>query len=144
MLGGGSGDDLLDGGAGNDTLAGRDGRDSLYGGDGNDRFDYDNVTDSSRVASARDVIFDFTGVGPDAGDRIDLSTIDADSGKPGNQSFDFIGMNPFSAAGQVRVQESLGSGSLIQANVTGIADAEMEIVAAGVGGGMWDPGDFIL
>lgn len=143
MLGGGSGNDLLDGGLGDDKLTGREGLDRLYGGGGIDRFDYDYVTYSSPGTANRDVIYDFTGAGTAAGDLIDLSTVDADSGASGNQTFDFIENAAFSSAGQVRVQGS-GADSLVQANVTGTSGAEMEILVKGVAYGQWDASDFVL
>lgn len=90
LIDGGNGNDTLRGGAGNDTLIGGLGADSLYGELGNDLFDYNSVNDSL-VGVARDVIRDFAGAGAALGDRIDLTTIDANSVVAGNQAFIFGG-----------------------------------------------------
>ncbi len=148
VLAGGSDNDLLEGGRGDDKLTGREGLDSLSGGGGNDKFDYDDVTYSRPGAAYRDVIYDFGGAGCSIRtDHIDLSTIDANTGVSGNQTFSFIGGSPFTAAGQVRVEgsvESSGCDTLIQANVTGTSGAEMEILAEGVLPTQWNDLDFIL
>lgn len=143
-LGGGSGNDSLFGGGGADRLSGRDDADQLTGGAGNDIFDYDAVTDSSPGAS-RDVILDFVGVGAAVGDRIDLSTIDANSGAGGNQAFVFRGTAGFTGAGQVRVTAS-GADTLVQANTGGSRAPELEILVkdGGADPSSWIAGDFIL
>ena len=90
----------LEGGAGADVLEGGLGHDLLVGGTGRDVFDFDLAIDSTVDASGRDTIADFTG-----GDHIDLSGIDADTGKAANQSFTFIGGKAFdssNATGQLR------------------------------------------
>ncbi len=103
-LDGGTGNDSLNGGAGGDTIIGGAGTDSLNGGDGgdvvfgglgkdvllggagNDVFKYSNISDSGISVTTRDVITDFT-----AGDKIDLSAIDAKAGFTANDAFTFIG-----------------------------------------------------
>ncbi len=141
-LGGGSGDDQLYGEAGGDRLSGRDGLDHLSGGGGNDIFDYDAVTDSE--GALRDVILDFAGVGKAVGDRIDLSTIDANTVNPNdhvNQKFAFVGNAAFSGPGQVHAIASGAGDTLIQANTDADkATAELEIL---VKDGDSDPGDWI-
>ena len=77
------------GGAGNDVLTGGLGADLLKGGAGNDTFVYTSVADSTVALAGKDTIADFT-----AGDRIDLSAIDAD-GNAGNGDTAFT----FSGAG---------------------------------------------
>jgi hypothetical protein len=71
----------------------------LKGGGGNDSFAYASVTDSTVAGGGRDTIADFS-----AGDRIDLSAIDAD-GKPanGNSSFTFAAGGFTGKAGEVAV-----------------------------------------
>jgi Ca2+-binding RTX toxin-like protein len=90
---GNSGNNVLNGGAalpgtrgsgGNDTLIGGAGKDTMTGGWGNDTFVFKSLSDSG-LAYARDVITDFA-----TGDRIDLSTIDANSLLAGNQAFSFV------------------------------------------------------
>ena len=62
------------------------------------------------------------------GERIDLSVIDADSIRNGNQSFSFIGSNPFSnVKGQLRVQQS-GAHAIVSGDVNGNGVADFEIV----------------
>lgn len=74
--------DRLHGGMGDDVLIGGLGADRLRGGAGADLFVFRSVADST--ATARDTIFDLDIA---AGDRIDLSAIDADSTTAGNQAF---------------------------------------------------------
>lgn len=78
----GTGDDFVFGGKGNDTITCGTGADVLSGGKGNDRFVFASVKDSP-YAGEWDVIFDFT----HGKDKIDLSKIDANTHKSGNQAF---------------------------------------------------------
>ncbi|MBL8660484.1 MAG: hypothetical protein JNM75_12100 [Rhodospirillales bacterium] len=143
-LGGGSGNDWLYGEGDADVLSGRGDLDHLSGGPGNDIFDYDAVTDSK--GAARDVILDFAGAGAAAGDRIDLSTIDANTTAGGNQAFKFVGTAAFSGPGQVRVAAS-GADTLIQVNTdANKATVEMDILVkdGAATPTQWVAGDFIL
>ncbi|MDZ8261909.1 M10 family metallopeptidase C-terminal domain-containing protein [Nostoc sp. ChiQUE01b] len=137
------GDDLLDGVAGNDTLIGGEGNDALFGiggndlldggsgtdkligGDGNDVFQFDSVSDSQPGLS-RDIIKDFVGNGIFAGDRIDLSRIDANTTIKGDQAFTYIGTRAFTAAGQIRY-----SGGILQGNTDSNLAANFEIQLEG-------------
>jgi Ca2+-binding RTX toxin-like protein len=83
-LTGSAGGNRLSGGAGDDTITGGGGTDILSGGAGNDTFVYKSLSDSS--LSLSDLIADLN-----AGDRIDLSAIDADTGTAGNQAFHLDG-----------------------------------------------------
>jgi serralysin len=144
---GGSGNDTLYGGTENDRLSGTDGLDRLFGQGGTDTFDYDAVSHSGLGSSLRDVVGDFTGVGGTTRTEvIDLSTIDANTSASGNQAFTFRGTSAFSAPGQIRVQASGTSDTLIQANVTGTSGAEMEIVVTdgSVLPTAWNALDFLL
>jgi Ca2+-binding RTX toxin-like protein len=103
-----TGNDTLDGLAGNDRLlaqAGNDvligglGRDLLAGGTGSDVFDFNDVLDSGITSTTRDQIGDFKTT---KRDKIDLSTIDANTGIAGDQAFTYIGALAFSAPGQIR------------------------------------------
>lgn len=134
LLVGGSGNDYLFGYDDNDTLRGDGGNDTLKGGGstdtlngntGNDVFKFDSVSDS-QPGLLRDVIDDFVGNGIFAGDRIDLSTIDANSNIAGNQAFTYIGAGTFSAPGQVRY-----AGGILQGNTAGNLSAEFEIQLRG-------------
>src|SRR5439155_22873217 len=92
----GDGNDTLIGGANGDILYGGLGSDTLTGGGGNDLFYYTDVAQS--VGANTDRITDFT-----AGDKIDLSQIDADTTQAGDQAFNFIGSNAFDGqAGELR------------------------------------------
>ena len=71
ILLGENGNDTLTGGGGDDTLIGGAGADRLTGGAGNDTFRFLDLSEST--VSLRDLITDFG-----AGDKIDLSAIDAD------------------------------------------------------------------
>jgi Ca2+-binding RTX toxin-like protein len=89
----------LSGGAGNDTLTGGGGKDQLTGGAGSDIFDFNALTDTGITRTTRDVIIDFT-----TGDKIDLSTLDANPATATNNAFTFIGSSAFgsNATGQLR------------------------------------------
>ncbi|MHC5934388.1 calcium-binding protein [Nostoc sp.] len=124
VLSGGSGNDILTGGNGNDTLVGGAGTDILTGGSGNDVFKFTSVSDSR--PAGRDLITDFVGNGNSLGDRIDVSDIDANTTKAGNQAFTFIGAAAFSAPGQIRY-----SGGILQANTDGNLSADFEVRLVG-------------
>lgn len=124
FLDGGLGNDLLRGDAGNDVLCGGRGADRLEGGSGNDVFDFNLATDSGLVASTRDVIADFA-----AGDRIDLSGIDANTGVGGNQAFSGTFVSTFTAAGQLRFDAATNT---LFGNTDADAAAEFSIVLTGV------------
>ncbi|MEH2257935.1 calcium-binding protein [Nostoc sp.] len=122
---GGEDTDGLFGVGGNDTLIGGTGKDTLDGGAGNDVFGFDSVSDS-QPGLLRDIIQDFVGNGNLPGDRIDLSRIDANSTKGGDQAFTYIGTRTFSAAGQIRY-----SGGILQGNTDSNLSANFEIQLAG-------------
>lgn len=120
-LNGGSGDDRLDGGANNDRLYGGEGVDALRGGAGKDTFLFKSLDDFGTSKTSTDTIFDFDGKG---GDRIDLSSIDANVAKNGDQSFSFIGTDAFhKTAGELRYEKS-GSDTYIYGDVDG--DGKMD------------------
>lgn len=118
-LRGGDGDDRLLGGLGDDKLTGGLGRDALTGGAGKDTFDF-NLVKESALRPGSDQITDFD---HKQGDRIDLSTIDANSHTSGNQAFRFIGSHAFSHdEGQLRLL-----GHFLQGDVNGDGKADFEI-----------------
>ena len=134
----GASNDTLTAGALNDTLYGGPGADLLKGNGGNDLFRYD--SHSETTAASRDHILDLT-----AGDRIDLSRIDARTGGTTNDAFSFIGSGPFTGAeGQLRVAKVGGNDWVIQAdrNGDGVADVEL-LVTTGDGHGI-AAGGFVL
>ncbi|MGD9618048.1 MAG: hypothetical protein AB7H90_16790 [Alphaproteobacteria bacterium] len=102
------------------------GRDLLNGGGGFDRFDFDSVNESLPGAANRDVIADFIGNGNAAGDRIDVSTIAANTLLAGNQAFASIGGAAFTASGQLRY-----AGGVLQGNTNAGLAAELEILLTG-------------
>jgi Ca2+-binding RTX toxin-like protein len=104
VLYGGDGNDYLDGGYGTDRLVGGQGADTLVGGLGNDTFVFLNISDS-RIGATDVIATDLYGYnifdapGNAVGDVIDLSAIDADTTRAGNQAFIFGG----SGAGHLQV-----------------------------------------
>lgn len=115
----------LNGGAGNDTLGGGGGKDVLTGGAGDDVFDFNLLSDSGVVSTKWDVITDFLR----GQDRIDLSTLDADTATAANDAFtSFIGAaDSFTAAGQLKV-----SGGVLYGNTDADAAAEFAIELTGI------------
>ncbi|MFD1785973.1 M10 family metallopeptidase C-terminal domain-containing protein [Sphingomonas floccifaciens] len=92
----------LDGGAGNDILVGGDGIDYLTGGAGADIFvaEITATKTASKVGTLSfDVVLDFA-----AGDRIDLSGIDANTLVAGDQAFTFVGNAAGKNAGELSMQ----------------------------------------
>ncbi|WP_185020649.1 M10 family metallopeptidase C-terminal domain-containing protein [Histidinibacterium lentulum] len=85
---GGGGKDRLDGGGGDDVILGGLGADVLRGGGGADRFVFRSVEESAR--GAHDRILDFES----GADVIELARIDADTTRPGHQSFAWNGTGP--------------------------------------------------
>lgn len=98
------GDDRLYGGSGNDWLTGGLGADDLWGGSGADRFIFKSIEETTVSASGRDTIFDFS---TRQKDKIDLSAIDANTTRGGNQAFDVVGARAFSGqAGELRYEKT--------------------------------------
>ncbi|HJZ34030.1 MAG TPA: hypothetical protein VKF35_23130 [Hyphomicrobiaceae bacterium] len=133
-LTGNAGANALTGGAGNDVLTGGLGRDLLTGGAGNDVFDLNALADSTVGAGNRDVITDFQS----GFDDIDVTGIDADTGRVGDQGFRFIGTKAFSGkASELHYQvfDQAGTASdvtIVSGDVNGDGVADFEIEIAGV------------
>ncbi|WP_412071742.1 beta strand repeat-containing protein [Pseudomonas fluorescens] len=125
-LTGGAGNDTLNGGAGNDLLIGGTGLDKLYGGAGADKFDFNALSEMGLGAALRDVIGDFKS---SEGDKIDLSTLDANLATTANDAFSFIGSSAFSsnATGQLRF-----AGGILYGSTDADTAAEFEIQLLGV------------
>jgi len=142
-LDGGRGNDNLSGGGGADTLTGGLGADELTGGAGGDRFDFNLVKEST--ARVQDTIADFSRV---QGDKIDLSSIDADETVDGNQKFSFVtggdgDLTGFALTGPGQVAaRAVDGGVLIEANVDADPLIELSIFVRGVTS--LEAGDFIL
>ena len=141
---GDAGANALSGGAGNDHLTGGLGRDTLTGGAGADVFDYDAPADSPIGVGSRDIITDFQhGL-----DDIDLSAIDANTARGGNQDFRFIGTQQFRGReGELRYQtfDQVGIAddyTLVSIDLNGDRIADMETALAGIVS--LTSGDFIL
>lgn len=121
---GGAGNDDLYGGSGRDILNGGAGSDYLHGGSGTDTFDFNSVSEIGR-GSSRDVIADFH---RSEYDVVDLSTIDANTLRSGNQEFKFIAGQSFHGiAGELRF-----SGGIVSGDVNGDGRADFEIKMNGV------------
>lgn len=86
---GSTGDDRITGNAAANAIRGGLGDDTLVGGAGADRFVFGAIAESSSE-TAVDAIVDFASNGG-AGDKIDLSLIDANPSLGGDQQFRFIG-----------------------------------------------------
>ncbi len=100
VLVGNGGLNTLEGGAGDDVIRGGFGADLLRGGTGNDTFVYTRIDHESTVDPvSKDLIADFA-----AGDRIDLSAIDADGNAAnGVTAFTFVGSQFTGHAGEVAI-----------------------------------------
>jgi len=116
-----AGNDVLRGGSGDDTLVGGIGRDILVGDQGTDTFVFRSVSESR--ADSADVVVDF-----EAEDRIDLQVIDANTLVSGNQAFQFIGSDPFTSAGQVRVEQDGSGNTWVEANVNAGLGADFRLL----------------
>ncbi len=113
-LSGGAGDDVLEGGAGADSLAGGIGADWFVFGSGSD--------------ANGDVIYDFV----TKLDRFDLSAIDANTTKSGNQDFDFLKYKAFTReAGQLHLVDT-AQGTVVEGDVNGDGVADFRFTVVGV------------
>jgi Ca2+-binding RTX toxin-like protein len=128
---------VITGSQGADRLQGGLGGDTLRGGAGNDVFVYRSVSDSP-AGGDRDGIQDFT-----AGDKIDLSAIDAIPGGL-DSAFSFIGSNAFShTAGEL--QATLNGGIwTISGDVDGDGVADLQFFVVRADAGPMAGSDFIL
>ena len=133
-LRGDDGANVLSGGGGDDRIVGGGGADVLNGGAGADRFVYASLADSPAVTP--DQILDFA-----TGDRIDLSALDGNALRSGNQPLTFIGTAAFSAPGQLHVL-SVGGDWRVEANVDGNLAADFAILLHQ--SAMPVAGDFVL
>lgn len=138
---GDAGADILRGGNGDDILNGGLGSDQLQGGTGADIFRFTDIKDLGLTGATTDRVLDFSSA---QGDRIDLTTIDANANLAGNQAFTFIGAAAFSGtAGELRVQAS-GTNQLVYGDVNGDGVADFLIVVTPVGAVPLVGGDFQL
>ncbi|MDZ3836307.1 MAG: calcium-binding protein [Rhodospirillales bacterium] len=137
------GNDSLYGEGGADSLVGGRGADTLSGGPGGDTYRYAGVGDSP--ASGPDRILNFDGVGPAAGDKIDLTAVDGNATAGGRQAFSFVS-GSLTKAGQLHVVDARGTSSTIEGEVDGKPGADF-VVAVDDGAAKasdWVAGDFFL
>lgn len=116
---------LLDGGDGDDVLLGSAGADRHRGGAGADLFLYRSAMEMGQGVRARDRILDFG-----AEDRLDLSRVDADPSRPGDQAFVWIGEREFHGPAQLRYTVANGQG-LLKGNLNGPSRPEFTLVVEG-------------
>jgi glucose/arabinose dehydrogenase len=123
-LRGGAGDDVLFGGRDEDTLYGGAGADSLKGGEGADKFLYTALTDSH--GAHRDTIAYVSNI-----DVVDVSHIDADATRSGNQKFAQV--DHFTGhAGQMFVHFNASDNlTYVRFDVNGDSKADMTIQIMG-------------
>jgi len=126
MLVGRGGNDNLEGFEGRDTLIGGRGADLLSGDAGVDRFVYRSVADSPGTSSLTvDWIF-----GLDTQDVIDLSAIDANTGKGGDQ--DFVLVEAFTGtAGELTLVQETSFFTTLLGDVNGDSIADFSVRLSG-------------
>lgn len=112
-LNGGTGNDFINGEDGHDLIIGGAGQDTLTGGLGADTFDFNSVTESS--VATPDTISNFKW---SEGDKIDLSTIDADLTVAGNQAF-ILAQITFNSGAETLFADVTGGADLL-INLTGV------------------------
>ncbi len=128
---GGQGKDRLEGGKGADTIEGGTGCDVLTGGSGRDTFLFASHKSTDRITDFRH-----------HKDVIDLSGIDANVRRDGNNKFKFIGEDHFSGKrGQLHFEEQ-GNQTIITADRDGNGSADFKILLDGHH--HLTAGDFIL
>jgi Ca2+-binding RTX toxin-like protein len=133
-LDGNGGNDFLNGGPGNDTLIGGTGDDVMIGGTGADKFVF---ASGSVSAHAVYQILDFSHAEHDV---IDLSAIDANTAKSGDQAFAIV--SHLTGAGQMTI--TLLSGHTYQIDVDVNNDSTSDMHFTVVSNTAPVAGDFIL
>ncbi len=133
-LNGGDGADTLYGDAGGDVLSGQDGDDILFGGAGEDSLtggagadtfafnDLDVRRSGLGLSAERDKVLDLSFA---AGDRIDLSAIDANVSLAGDQAFTFV--SKFTKLAGQAVLSLSGGVTTLQLDVDGDGRADLMI-----------------
>jgi len=134
VITGDAGANALNGGGGSDVITGGLGRDTLTGGADHDVFYFKAINETPVGAGVRDVITDFQ---PGL-DDIDLSTIDANPSKAGDQPFKFVGTQAFGGkAGELHYQTFDQPGTanditVVSGDINGDRVADFEIEIAGL------------
>ncbi|POF40010.1 hypothetical protein B0D71_23295 [Pseudomonas laurylsulfativorans] len=115
----------LNGGGGSDIMIGGTGKDVLTGGAGNDIFDFNALAETGLTSATWDIITDFTR----GADKIDLSTLDANTATATNEAFNSVigSTAAFSAAGQLKV-----AGGVLYGNTDADSTAEFAIQIVGI------------
>lgn len=135
---GGTGNDRIYGGDGKDSLYGEDGADRIVGGNGLDHlfgglgadgFIYTAATESARDTAGRDVIHDFVRT---EGDKINLTTIDADPTTGANDNFIWRGTLGFDGTHGALIATNSGANTLIQADLNGDRVSDFSILVLGI------------
>jgi Ca2+-binding RTX toxin-like protein len=142
---GNAGNNELKGGGGKDMLAGGLGRDLLWGDAGKDIFDFNAIAEIGKAKGFRDIVRDF-----ESGDRIDLSTIDANLLSIGDDKFKLLGKEASKfggVAGQLiwDKQDKAGTSkdvTLVSGDIDGDKVADFTLELTGLHN--LDKGDFIL
>ncbi|WP_085725524.1 calcium-binding protein [Pseudomonas sp. R37(2017)] len=116
---------LLNGGSGSDILVGGMGKDVLTGGAGNDIFDFNALSETGLTSATWDIITDFTR----GADKIDLSTLDANTATATNEAFHTVigSTAAFSVAGQLKF-----AGGVLYGNTDADSAAEFAIQITGI------------
>lgn len=124
------GNDILNGFAGDDILVGGKGFDTLTGGLGADKFVFQTLENFSIPQANYDTITDFSHTEKD---KIDLSIIDADTTKSGNQAFsnivDGTFLGTFTKPGQLFFDSS---SHILFGNVNSDSNADFVIKVIGI------------
>ena len=126
LVSGRGGDDILTSDdwvepSGDDVFVGGLGADDITTADGDDVIRIDRLVESQ--PGTEDRVTDFS-----SRDTLDLSRIDADQTRPGDQAFTLIGDAPFSyTAGELHYQR-LGRGLLVSADADGDGRSDMQVI----------------
>ncbi len=120
ILYGDSGSDTLNAGDGDDLLFGGIGRDFLYGGRGADKFAYSSLLESTPLEF--DQILDFN-----REDRIDLSQIDANPFRLGDQAFTLRQSTTFSGGAGEAIFSSTNNITIMQLDISGDRIADFQL-----------------
>ncbi len=128
VLNGGGGDDVLNGGGGQDVLVGGAGNDVLIGGAAADRFVF-GPDDLTAGAVPMDRILDFSARHRDV---IDLSAIDADATRAGNQAFRVMADGQGHGAASLWFSPAGDGATLVNLDVNGdgLADLLIHVTSA--------------
>jgi Ca2+-binding RTX toxin-like protein len=126
---------------GQDVLIGGAGKDRMTGGLGIDYFDFNAIAETGKTAATRDVITDFTHLV----DKIDLSTIDANTRVAGDQAFVFAQLSAVPGRLYYFFENPAGTANdktIVQGDVNGDRVADFQIELTGLK--TLTAGDFIV